>query len=245
MKEIKYVLDEEAEYVAAKTLPKGWLWQKYDDGSGCLISPENKKFMLYDLNTHEYQFDMDSDYELFPLSYFYGDGEDPKKFDPFVFMEKEIKKSLSELWMKEKRCFSFDIDYDGKNLFLAEQSASGSTYNPQNKKEFLEDCVAYLLDSLDPEGNYSFKIMEKETAESKCSVDTPLGKLSAVVGGDPSYPEIYTYIEREDGIEIDLVACEVKPEENIIKGYLYGDTGRDEYTHTHVWTADEINVPCD
>lgn len=39
----------------------------------------------------------------------------------------------------------------------------------------------------------------------KIFVNTPLGKLCAVVGGDPDYPEIFLYIERDDGIGIDLV----------------------------------------
>lgn len=44
----------------------------------------------------------------------------------------------------------------------------------------------------------------------KIVVDTPLGKLCAIVGGDPkNYPEIFVYIERDDGIEIDLVAAGV------------------------------------
>lgn len=30
------------------------------------------------------------DWELFPLSYYYADGVEPEKFDPFKFMEQEM-----------------------------------------------------------------------------------------------------------------------------------------------------------
>lgn len=91
---------------------------------------------------------------------------------------------------------------------------------------------------------YELKIkqLEKKLAEGKISMNTHLGVLEACISGDPDYPEIYTYIRRPDGIEIDLVAVEVKKEENIARAYLYGDTMTDSYTTTNDWSADEINV---
>lgn len=86
---------------------------------------------------------------------------------------------------------------------------------------------------------------EKKLAEGKISVDTPLGKLTACIGGDPAaYPEIFTYIVRPDGVEIDLTAAEVKLENNSAKAYLYGDTGTEQWTNCHQWTKDEINIEC-
>lgn len=77
----------------------------------------------------------------------------------------------------------------------------------------------------------------------KISINTPLGKLCACIGGDPDfYPEIFVFIEREDGIEIDLVAAEVNVEENAAKAYLYGDTTTDQWTKKHSWSAEEINI---
>ena len=32
----------------------------------------------------------DSDYDFFPLSYYYGDGVNPKDFKPFEYMEEEV-----------------------------------------------------------------------------------------------------------------------------------------------------------
>lgn len=91
---------------------------------------------------------------------------------------------------------------------------------------------------------YELKIkqLEKKLAEGKISVDTHMGVLEACIGGDRDYPEIFTYIRRPDGIEIDLVAVEVKKEENIARAYLYSDTMTDSYTTTNDWSADEINV---
>lgn len=91
------------------------------------------------------------------------------------------------------------------------------------------------------------KALEKQLAEKqqKISVETQLGTLEACLGGDPQYyPEIFAYIRRPDGIEIDLVAVEVK-EEGFVRGYLYTDTHTEEYTKTIDWTADDINVELD
>lgn len=84
---------------------------------------------------------------------------------------------------------------------------------------------------------------EKKLAEGKISVQTPLGTLTACIGGAPeSYPVIFTYIVRKDGVEIDLTACEVQLEDEIAKAYLYGDTYTEEWTRSYQWSKDEINV---
>lgn len=41
--------------VPAKTLPKGWCWFQYNDGSGYLKGPEGKMFFDYDQETGEYR----------------------------------------------------------------------------------------------------------------------------------------------------------------------------------------------
>lgn len=69
---------------------EGWHWYKYDDGSGHLESPDKEEYMSYDLLTNEYKITKESDRELFPLSYYYADGVEPEKFDPFQFMEQEM-----------------------------------------------------------------------------------------------------------------------------------------------------------
>lgn len=78
----------------------------------------------------------------------------------------------------------------------------------------------------------------------KIAVETPLGRLEACIGGNPEdYPEIFTYLVRPDGVEIDLVACEVKIEEDIAQAYLYGDTSTYDWTKREVFTDD--NSECD
>ena len=77
------------------------------------------------------------------------------------------------------------------------------------------------------------------------SIETPLGKLCACVGGDFDYPEIFVYIEREDGIEIDLVVAEVSVETKEAHAYLYSDTSTEDWTRKYSWSEEDINIPCD
>ena len=56
--------EDKVSFVPATLLPKGWIWKRYYDGSGCLLSPEKKEFMIYDLETNEYKFDKDSDFHI-------------------------------------------------------------------------------------------------------------------------------------------------------------------------------------
>lgn len=100
--------EDKVSFVPATLLPKGWIWKRYYDGSGCLLSPEKKEFMIYDLETNEYKFDKDSDYDFFPLSYYYGDGVDPKDFKPFEYMEEEI---LTK-YLHQKISIKNDNDYE-------------------------------------------------------------------------------------------------------------------------------------
>lgn len=84
---------------------------------------------------------------------------------------------------------------------------------------------------------------ELRECRGKISVETPLGRLEAVLGWDgEAYPEIYTQIVREDGVEIDLVACTVDVEKAEANAYLYADTRTDCWTNRHAWTKEEINI---
>lgn len=83
-----------AVFVPSKILGDEWVWEKYNDGSGCLKSPDGKWYMSYDLSTNEYMPTEDSHWEFFPISYYYADGTDPNSFDCFEYMEKEMKKLI-------------------------------------------------------------------------------------------------------------------------------------------------------
>jgi hypothetical protein len=81
--------------------------------------------------------------------------------------------------------------------------------------------------------------MDKKLIEVK----TPFGTLCAEIGGDEvNYPEIFTYLRRDDGAEIDLVAAGVDVNNGNVKGYIYGDTSREDYTDDVFWTREEINI---
>lgn len=82
--------DSDAMDVPCEKLGEGWFWHKYDDGSGCLKSPDGKEYMSYDLQTNEYKVTNECSYDLFPLNYYYIDGVDPSEFDPFDYMEQEM-----------------------------------------------------------------------------------------------------------------------------------------------------------
>ena len=86
---MKYYEDKEIT-ISSEKLGNGWEWHKYNDESGHLQSPDGKEYMLYDLQTNEYKVKNDSDYEFFPLNYYYADGVDPKNFKAFEYMENEI-----------------------------------------------------------------------------------------------------------------------------------------------------------
>lgn len=78
---------------------------------------------------------------------------------------------------------------------------------------------------------------------NKISVNTPWGELTAIIGGDPDdYPEIFVYIKRKDGGEIDLVCASMDKENNKMDAFLYGDTSTDCWTHKYSWSEDEIKI---
>ena len=76
----------------------------------------------------------------------------------------------------------------------------------------------------------------------KISVQTPLGKLTAEIGGDPDYPEIFVYLKRENGVEIDLAAVSTNSNDDKLTAYLYEDTTRDSYTRSYTWHEEALQV---
>ena len=94
----------EEKIVPSEKLGRGWYWHKYNDGSGYLESPDGKEYMSYDLDTNEYKETNDSQYEFFPLSYYYADGINPSEFKPFEYMENEM---IEVILPKEKKMKSF------------------------------------------------------------------------------------------------------------------------------------------
>jgi len=80
--------------------------------------------------------------------------------------------------------------------------------------------------------------------EQIIEVQTPLGALCAIVGGDPQdYPEIFLYIRRADGVEIDLACasmCMETPDH--IDVFNYRDTTTESWTDKFVLTKEQIEI---
>ena len=151
-----------------------------------------------------------------------------------------------------------------KNSIMYEVCRNKFTQNPELLKKLLETGDADLIEENtwgdrvwgvchgsgeNRLGQILMRIRSElqEKAQSsvrKISIDTPLGKLCACIGGDADYPEMFTYIERPDGIEIDLVAADIKTDDLTANAYLYGDTSTEDWTKCHTWSADDINIPC-
>jgi len=78
----------------------------------------------------------------------------------------------------------------------------------------------------------------------KIEVETPLGVLCAEVGGDTQdYPEIFVYIRRPDGVEIDLTCASVCVETpGHIDVFNYRDTATECWTDKFTVSKDQINI---
>lgn len=107
-----------------------------------------------------------------------------------------------------------------------------------------EEITAYLDQ---PEVSGAMFLVKRPAV--KVRVPCKNGTLVAEAGGDPSYPEIFTYLERIDGSQVDLVAAgaDLPGQENGshrggIHAYLYGDTKRDDWTRRYLFTEKELNV---
>lgn len=61
----------------------------------------------------------------------------------------------------ERMNLNIAIDFDGKELFIAENGSSGCTYLPQNKKELIEYVVGYVMDCTDEKYDFEMKIVGK------------------------------------------------------------------------------------
>ena len=58
----------------------------------------------------------------------------------------------------ETKNLNIEIDFDGKILEIAEESSSGCVYRIHNERELVEYVIAYVLDCMDPDLEYSFEL---------------------------------------------------------------------------------------
>lgn len=117
--------------------------------------------------------------------------------------------------------------------------------------------AAYESTGLSPDEIMSV-MQEQKTAASRIEVPCTAGTLCAEVGGDPNFPEIYTYLRRADNAEIDIAAvcgdgiapagvsreCFAGQKENNdgLSIHLYRDTDTDSYTDRFWLTKKQLNV---
>lgn len=86
--------------------------------------------------------------------------------------------------------------------------------------------------------------------EEKQRIEIPCrnGLLCAQAGGDPSFPELFTYLETKDGSQInltltaaDLPEQEKGPHYGGIHACLYGDVTREDWTRRYLFTEKELS----
>ena len=68
------------------------------------------------------------------------------------------------------------------------------------------------------------------------AVPLPYGELVAQVGGDEiNYPEIFVFLRRPDGIEIDLtaVSMDMTKSNPILQAYLWSDIYNEDWQRCH------------
>ena len=79
--------------------------------------------------------------------------------------------------------------------------------------------------------------------ENRLEVKTPFGTLCAEIGGDPiNYPEIFLYIRKPDGIEIDLCCASADIENEQMNAFLYGYPYSDAWTKKYSWNKEDFEI---
>lgn len=97
---------------ADKTLPAGWEWQHWEDGSGSMLAPDGKRYFQYDKNTREYKLSMEN-----PVWEYHPD----LGFDEFLkYAEKEARMH-SERQRLEKLPFFSYLQEKGQGTELLKQ----------------------------------------------------------------------------------------------------------------------------
>lgn len=102
--------------------------------------------------------------------------------------------------------------------------------------------------------------VEVPSATKTATIEVPCtaGTLCAQIGGDPNFPEIFTYLRRADGVEIDITAvcgdgiapAGVSPDDfdgqkkndGGLTVYLYKDTSRDEYSDNYRLSKAQLDI---
>lgn len=74
------------------------------------------------------------------------------------------------------------------------------------------------------------------------TIQTPLGELVATANPDLDYPEIYTFLRRTDGLEIDLATVTIDKEKNESHIYVYDDTSIESPTKYFIISKNDLMI---
>lgn len=126
-----------------------------------------------------------------------------------------------------------------------QDDADALYWSPSETFDSWEDECGFGSGSLWP-CEAEFNQVEAQMPKTeKISVSTTVGRLEACIGGDRDYPEIFTYLVRPDGVEIDLACVSGPSKENereTMEAYLYEDTSTDQWTRKFSWTKEELSI---
>lgn len=134
--------EEDKQIIEAKSLPKGWKWIEYNDGSGHLNSPDDENYFFYDLQTKEYKIKKDEHYDLYTGTFF-----DFKKYaEKYIIENIMIKVGEKYTIQNGIDSIAIVIDYKNQQALLKNLSKDNSEYivangikiNDNNKLEWLQ-----------------------------------------------------------------------------------------------------------
>lgn len=139
---IENQLEYEKEFIPktkqAESLPKGWVWKMYDDGSGCLKSPEGKDYFSYDWTTGEYKVTPDKSYDFFMVENYESGGYSIGGFDKFKeYAEDYINKNILNNKKKgENNMKYYSVSYEKNDISQAIIVKANNAIEAQNYISF-------------------------------------------------------------------------------------------------------------
>ena len=158
-------MSEEYKITRTESLPAGWYWKEWDDGSGCLIAPDSARYYSYDLAPYSAQggieYQKESGGPSCPYGVFWGSLEEFKEYG-----ENQMKHTMSQELIDRLRKANKD-------------------YGEGRTQDFFKVCldckeaadtIQYLLDGAD-EVNQALREQIEENERLKAERDAALADL--------------------------------------------------------------------
>lgn len=169
----------------AHSLPKGWYWTIYNDGSGSLISPKDEWYFTYDKQTApegiEYKESSKDPYDRF-----YGNFDEYKKYAEDIVKSKYIIKELAydlNAVMKELDLYEYNDQYNTEELAVH--------YFEKCLKEEPETVISDLKEHLE--------YLEDSQENLKKQIQTMISKIEESCDITPEHQEARLFIDM-DGV---------------------------------------------